>query len=94
MSCLLPVPPGQGLGVLGKRAGRWAGESQSTASGMWVVEPGVVAEEMDAEGIGAVVGAPKEDVPAGCVFSPTGSDPPAPTPRGSFLHQWLLLSSV
>lgn len=80
--------------MLGKRAGRWAGEPQSTAGGMRVVEPGVVAEEMDAEGSGAVVGAPKEGVPGGRVYSPTGSDPHAPTPRGSFLHQWLLLSSV
>lgn len=58
------------------------------------MEPGALAEEMDAEGSGAVVGATEESVPAGRVCPPAGSDPPAPSPRGSVLHQRLFLSPV
>lgn len=58
------------------------------------MELGVLAEEMDAEGSGAVVRAPEESMPASCVCPSAESDPPAPTPCGSVLHQRLFLSPV
>lgn len=53
-----------------------------------------MVEEMDAEGSGAVVRAAEESLSAGRVCSPAGPDTPAPTPRGSVLHQRLFLSPV
>lgn len=58
------------------------------------MEPGVLAEEMDAEGSGAAVRAPEEGMLARSVFPPAESDSPAQTACGSFLHQWLFLSSI
>lgn len=58
------------------------------------MEPGVLVEEMGAEGSGAAVRAPEEGVSASRVCPPSESDTPAPTPCGSFLHQRLLLSPV
>lgn len=83
--------------MLGDRVGRWARESQwcwSAPSGIWAVEPGVMAEEMDAKGSEVTVRASEEGMPTRRVYFPAGSDTPAPTPRGSFLHQWLFLSPV
>lgn len=53
-----------------------------------------MAEEMDAEGSGAAVRAPEEGMLARSVFPPAESDSPAQTACGSFLHQWLFLSSI
>lgn len=97
LPCLLPLPPGQGPCVPGERAGRWAGEPQwcqSAAGCIRAVEPGVLAQEVDAEGGGAAVGVPEKGVSTGRVRPPAESDPPAPTPRGSVLHQRLFLSPV
>lgn len=93
---LLALPPGQSPDVPGERAGRSAGKTycQSASGSIRAVEPRVLAEERDGEGSGPVVRTPEESVSASCVCPAAGSEPPAPTPRGSLLHHWLLLSLV
>ena len=58
------------------------------------MEPGVLVEEVDAEGGGGLVGPPEEVVSAGRICPPSGSDSPAQIPRGSVLSPWLFLSPV
>lgn len=93
LSRLCAVPPGEGPGVSGERAGRRAGGAAAPGS-VGGLEPGALAPEGGAERGGAADGAAEEGLPAGRVCDPTEPGPSAPTPCCSLLRQQLLLPHV